>query len=300
MAQNETDATPVFNIWIDRKVDPNLQVYPGALGPTRFASLTKIAESADCVCYPIDDCVLIGRANWVDALVAELSQGARARSASSRIDVRWPKLTTPNEALQAVGANRSSAGGAKLPHDLWPETHWVRIRPALAEGLIRGQFLQPDREATLFSRSYRFANTKAFEASVLQKDPDATFKRSAGAVRLTGSGEAHREFAATCLSQDDSGDRSDDAIATLKKDGRTFKLDVRNEMAGAIVKQLTGVAQIECDFTAEANPQLRKLVTLSVKDQTLWEILQRVARDAELEFESRDGKLRVNAATKQK
>ena len=279
-----------INLWIDRKVNPNLQVYPGALGPTRFASLSKIAEAANCVCHPVDGCVLIGRAEWVDWLVAGLPR--KSRGSEQPVDVRWPDFTTPSEALQQVGVAQSDA---TLPHDLWPNSKWTKIRPTLAERLIRGQFLATDRAPPTYARAYRFANTKPAEASILQAEPTATFKRTGGDVVLTGSGTAHRRFVAACLSDRDGSQRPSDAVAALAKDKRTFKLEVESEMAGAIVKQLAGVAQIECDFDPDANQQLRKLVTFTVKDKTLWEIIQQVGRQADLRFESVGAKLRVTA-----
>ena len=297
VARDAAAPKQAINIWVDRKVDPNLQVYPGALGPTRYASLMRIAASAGCVCYPIDNCVIVGRSEWVDGLVAQLSTKTRSRSAASTIDVNWPELTTPNEALQQVRRSRRVRKDESLPHDLWPANRWSGIRPAVAESLIRGQFQSEEAATQRISRSYRFANTKAFEATIVQADPSATFKRSAGSVILTGTGASHRQFAEACLGQGNETALTKNAIETLEKDKRTFKLEVRNEAAGAIIKQLATVAQVTCEFTEEANPQLRKLVTFSVKDQTLWAIIQQVGLQAGLRFQSVDGKLRVLADT---
>ncbi|MEL6104716.1 MAG: hypothetical protein AAFU85_01710 [Planctomycetota bacterium] len=288
VAQGESSSNAFVNLWIDRKVDPNLRVYPGALGSNRYASLTKIAASAQCVCYPIDDCVLVGRSEWVDRIVASLSK-KRGRVTSSRIDVRWPDLTTPTEALQTT-----IPGEAALPHDLWAANEWKQIRATTAEALIRGQFASPERFESRFARSYRFADTQAIEASILESDPTVKFRRSGGAIVLTGSGSAHRMFVEACLVRKEIGSQATDAIATLKNDHRTFNLEVRNEQAGAVLKQLVGVAQIACEFDAAANPQLQKLVTFKVEDSTLWDIIQQVGRQAGLRFQSADGKLRVS------
>ena len=72
VASPNTRASDHVNVWLDRNVDPDAPVSPGALGPTRYASLTKIADEAGCVCYPVQDCVLIGRPIWV----ADLATGA--------------------------------------------------------------------------------------------------------------------------------------------------------------------------------------------------------------------------------
>lgn len=292
VAQSDTSPGAFVNLCIDRKVNPNLRVYPGTLGPNRYTSLTKIAASANCVCYPIDDCVLIGRSEWVDGLIANLSQKTRGRPSTNRIDVRWPDLTTPNEALKIAQSTRRDQ--TPLPYDLWAANEWKQIRATTAETLIRGQFTLGNTSQR-FARSYRFSGTEPIEASIRESEPTATFRRSSGAVILTGSGNAHRRFAQACLTQNDAAQQNSDAIETLKNDERTFNLDVRNQVAGAVVKQLAGIAQIECDFDAAANPQLQKLVTFNVEDKTLWEILQQVRLQAGLRFQSVGGKLRVSS-----
>ncbi|MEM0926031.1 MAG: hypothetical protein AAGJ83_08340, partial [Planctomycetota bacterium] len=65
VAQPRSQRSGSINVWIDRKVNPNALISPGALGPTRFASLAQIADQVDCVCFPVDACVLVGREKWV-------------------------------------------------------------------------------------------------------------------------------------------------------------------------------------------------------------------------------------------
>ncbi|MCA9136990.1 MAG: hypothetical protein KDB00_09525 [Planctomycetales bacterium] len=318
VAQSQTQPARHINTWIDRKVNPDLAVYPGGLGPTRYASLCKIAESAGCVCYPVDNCILIGRPAWVAELSRTVfleSDSSRVRSPSNAphraaVDLDWPNLTTPSEAIQIArghsgGRPDDGLAGETLPHDLWPATMLRDISPQLAEQLIRGQFTdgtEIDRLAIPFTRSYRFAGTKDAIDSLRDIDPNLKTNTSGGQVRLLATAAAHQRFCVEILSKPDQKSQlanmnpvKGDALERLQSNERTFIFQASNDPAGKLIKGLTAQIGIECEFDAEANQQLSKLVTIKAVDQTVWQLVRLIAEKASLKIQASGDKLRISA-----
>lgn len=324
-AKNNRDGEPDENLWIDRKVNPDTPVSPGTLGPTRYASLCRIAEEADCVCFPLNNCILIGRPQWVAAMLrsffSEDGQNARSRRRvqheSPPVDIAWPDLTTPSEALARV----QRAGTATLPghpandaipHDLWPATSLHNLSPQVAIDLIRGQFLpikasnttrdgvSPGRDETPLERSYQFPNSGHFFEAASKVDPAATFVREGPRYHLTANLETHALLCEQLLSRprgEVSGDSTsrDDALQRLRQDTRTFTLNVRNQPAGRVLASLVANLQIQCRFDPAANPQLEQLVSFSAKDQTLWQLVRLIMDKASLKIEAAEGTLLISA-----
>lgn len=131
------------NFWIDREVDPSRIIDSGPLGPTAYASLKQLAADHGCTVYPIRSVVLVGRESWVDTMAEVLLKFA-SNADRPRIDVQWPRLSTPREALAAVNPEREFGD---RPHDLWPAVHWQNIDPVVAVLLVEGQL--SDRDSPL-------------------------------------------------------------------------------------------------------------------------------------------------------
>ena len=201
-------ATPTsLNVWLDRSVNPDQLVTPGPLGPTRFASLQAIASAAGCLSVAAGDCLIIGRPDWVAAIVMEHHQtlAMRASRERRRIDIQWPQLTTPE---QAVALLRRKAPWAKLslrelPHDLWPAVNWQHVSPAMAWLLIEGQFLETAQIEGKAKVAFRKAYGGPFAVAAAQRSAEAVVDFpvtvSAGDVTVTGDIETHARFCALWL-----------------------------------------------------------------------------------------------------
>nr|WP_095740639.1 hypothetical protein [Rhodopirellula sp. SM50] len=318
VSQQQTQPIRHINTWLDRKVNPDRLVSPGGLGPTRYASLCTVAASAGCVCYPVDNCVLIGRASWVAELSHRLysdvdddtpSRRSRRGDAES-MDLQWPDLTTPDEALQLVrghSAERQSGDIAPtaLPHDLWPKTTLRDISPHLALQLIAGQFLgelPDDRIDVAFARSYQFAGASSVIDGLRETDPNLQVKVSGGQIRLLAIPAAHQAFCRQMLSIPDqeqdpvpANPAAGTALDRLKANQRTFSLEVVDKPAGPLIQALVGQLGLQCQFDPAANPQLEKRVSLSVVDQTLWQLVRLITDQASLKIDAAGGKLRISA-----
>lgn len=322
VAQSQTQPDRHINLWIDRKVNPDAAVYPGGLGPTRYASLCKVAEAVGCVCFPLDNCILVGRPSWVAELTRTLlmesdsrpsrSQGAPPRRAA--IDLQWPSLTTPTEALQILQGQaakgqlvRRPVNGVvngQLPHDLWPAVTLRDISPQLVQQLIIGQFMDGSESARLmdpFERSYRFTEMNDAIDEARKMDPNLKASPRGGQVRLLATPSAHQRFCNEILSQPDAkmmqainNPEGGNALERLQANKRTFIFEAINDPAGKLIKALTAQIGIECEFDADANQELSKLVTFKAVDQTVWQIVRLITDKASLKIQASGDKLRVS------
>lgn len=327
VAASGEDSSVPLNAWLDRKVDPGTPVSPGALGPTRYASLVKIARQANCVCYPVGNCVLIGRPTWVSMMLekqflerAETSSRESYSETMDVVDVRWPRLSTPMDARRAVLAAASKNGPLPpdrfeevlLPHDLWPEAHLHRIHPDLAIQLIDGQFLDPNLSRASagkfrFTRSYQFADViEIVKRSA--NNPSVQARRVGKLVQVSAPAENHIQLCETLLtrvantaqsmagaSQSGLDSKGDAALRTLRNDSRTFTLTVQNQPARKVLKALASQLNLECEFSPDANPQFDQRVSFEAVDQTLWELVRLIATQASLKIGARNGKLQFVA-----
>lgn len=196
-----------LNVWLDRAVNPDQLVTPSSLGPTRFASLQAIASAAGCLSVAAGDCVIIGRPDWVASIVMEHNRtlASRASRERRRIDVRWPLLTTPEQAVAVV---RRKAPWAKLslrelPHDLWPAVDWHRVSPAMAWLLIEGQFLAAEdiagKAKLPFRKSYVGPQAMAAAKRTTEASENLAVSVAGAAVTVSGDIEAQARFCALWL-----------------------------------------------------------------------------------------------------
>ncbi|QEG02167.1 hypothetical protein Mal15_62510 [Stieleria maiorica] len=318
-AAHQTQPSRHINVWVDRRVNPDSPVSPGNLGPTRYASLCKIAASAGCVCYPLDNCVVIGRPAWVAELSRQVysqaddaapNRHATRGPAGNRIDLQWPDLTTPNEALEMIRGHMDDRRADlpatnTFPHDLWPETLLRDISPQLALHLIAGQFLdvrKADENDAPFARTYQFAAAQDALKSIQNIDPNLRFDVSGGRLRLQATPAAHQAFCRQMLSIPRGDSPADqpvpagaNALEILKQNERVFSLEVTDKPAGALIQALVAQLGLQCQFDPAATPQLEKRVSLSAVDQTLWQLVRLITDQASLKIEAAGDKLRVSA-----
>lgn len=318
VAKVQSQPKRYINTWLDRKVDPDALVSPVELGPTRYASLCGIAESAGCVCYPVDNCILIGRPTWVAELSRQFYLDPDDPSQITRrdqmlIDIQWPMLTTPTEALERARGHFTAATAPvpkQLPHDLWPAVEWRDISPRVAQRLIVGQFADgddPSRVAYPFGRTYRFPHTNDWRDPLAQIDPNINFNLTGSRTRILGSPEAHQWFCQKVLSVvgkassqarnlagDPSGGQTGDSLVRLQANKREFSMKVQNKPAGQVIQVLLTKIGIEYDFAADANQALQSLVSFDAVNQTPWQLIRLIAEQASLKIGVANGKLRIS------
>ena len=215
-------------------------------------------------------------------------------------------MTTPAEAWSAVAEHSATLPkGIDLPHDLWPAVQWRQIRPDIAYQLIQHQCLSEsdlDPATDRLTRSYQFANTTSALSPVRQIDRSASIRRSGSKLVIESTLAGHHSFCSAILARVSKNDTtatqryaSDDPIARLKGYNKQIKsITVKQKPAGAVLQSLVAKVEVQCIFDEDANQAARQLVSLTVQETTLWELVNLVAKQVSLKIQAENGKLRVS------
>ena len=270
------------NLWLDRRVDPSVPVDAGPVGPTVFTAIEKLADSRDCSLMAIERILLVGRESWVDETSAAILSIPEIRL-GDRIDVAWPELTTPQEALKQVAAD-SDDGPFQLPHDHWPAVNWKQIERQVAIALILAQFADAeDRTDKPGGNSRRITRRYArgpvplgrFSRVLKAADASAQLRVSPRWIVAEASMTAHREATCLLLREAAKGSRPD-------PDRDTFTLKKMTTSAENALRQLANTAGKTCVIEPSAAKACKQLITLEGQDVTLRQLVDLVASQAGL------------------
>ncbi|QDT11708.1 hypothetical protein [Planctomycetes bacterium K23_9] len=273
------------NIWVDRFVDPSQIVDPGQLGPNVFAALANVAEQQNCVAMPVANVVLIGRADWVDATAAAVMPTANS---IPRSDVSWEQLTTPRQALAKTNG-ASVEKTLALPHDLWPAVTLNHVQKPVAVNLILAQFgrrlsspNQVDTAKTLplsanekVTRRYTQNDGLKSAIGTLSDPPALNSRSSIASIELTA--KQHRILTTAVL-----GNASSNTPKRSLDERHIESLKIDKSKAGSILNQLAGVAKMKCIFAPSAQAARDKIISVDIKDKTLRQVIEIVAKESGL------------------
>lgn len=124
-----------IGVFVDRRVDPNLNLHLSLVDVTVEQLLLQVAESHDYGMCRLGDIFYVGpksRANELDILLEQRKQDyVDDKTANDVVDWRkkerlgWEELTKPRDILLklAVENNFKIVNPELIPHDLWPEVH---------------------------------------------------------------------------------------------------------------------------------------------------------------------------------
>lgn len=314
--------TAKLNLWIDRTIDPDALVSPGPLAPTVYECLVKIAAEQNAVVFAIENFLLIGKPDRVDAaasaILAIKNASPTLQSSETQVTVSWDRLATPNEAFsQAMGSSPAIASAPKLPHDLWHETTWQNVERDVAASLVLSQLgLQLAQAATSLTSSaalaiepidaatattsYRYQTDSvppAARKAVQSVDPRASFKLHPGGMEVSTTATGHRLFTHALLQLLTPVDRAivlgKDALETLKKDKRTFTLRLANKSAKDVFAFLAQTANVTLEIDAGAKEKCDEWVSLEAKDASLLQLFEQVAARTQVKLEWSQNKLLI-------
>ncbi|TWU20188.1 hypothetical protein Pla52o_47030 [Novipirellula galeiformis] len=290
---------------LDRRVDPSSIVNVGSIGPTVFAGIQRVAQAQDCVVMPIAGVIIVGRPAWIDATSeAILSVASASESAeSSRIDVQWSEATTPTEALRLIARASGKAEPAdELPHDLWAAADWKSIAPNVAKTLVVSQFDSPAAAANSppsekrFALRYRLdANRTPVIAAIRSIDRQSNVRRAGQEIRameteVTATAAAHRAgIEAFLISQ------SAKQAANVDLDNANLTLKLQYTPASQVFTKLAGAAGRACQIEASAEAACGKLITMSMEQASLRQLVAEVALQAGVHVRWSDAVLVVSA-----
>lgn len=139
-----------FNLWLDRRIDPDQTVSLPPAPRTLFGTISQAAAAAGHDAAAIGNLVLVGRPEWVAAVVAAmLDQPDTYLGETPPQVIAWPEATTPSEALRIASGIEplpdeldGDSQATLLPHDLWPAVRWQGVSEPLATLLVAAQFDQ--------------------------------------------------------------------------------------------------------------------------------------------------------------
>lgn len=318
-------ATAKLNLWIDRTIDPDGLVSPGPVAPTVYECLVKIAAEQDSVVFAIENFVLIGKPDRVDAAASAIlaiknAAAPASTSTETLTTVSWDRLATPSEAFsQATGRAATAEMAPKLPHDHWHETTWQDVDRDVAASLVLPQLglrlVQPgvttrgpgapatepiDGLSTTVTYQYRTESVPpAARKAVQSLDPKATFKVQPGGMDVSTTATGHRLLTHALLQTLAPANRAivagGDALETLKKDKRAFTLRLANKPAKDVFAFLAQSANVNFEIDAGAKEKCEQWVSLEAKDASLLQLMEQVAERAQVKLEWEPKQFRVTA-----
>ncbi len=294
-----------LNIWLDRRVDPTSPVSAGPLKPTVAAAIEKIAEQRDCVMMPVAGVVLVGRPSWVDATAATLLWIETPENRQTAATVSWDALSTPETACGVAAGAASIEVSPPLPHDLWPAVRWRQIDRRVAVALILAQFdLRPQSPLNLTSircepatreaacrRRYSAGKTNAKIRQAIERlDPKATARITDGWLEVTATPAAHWEATAEMLAAESKKVTRDPEGDTL-----TFSLNPTRATAGDLLRSFAKTAGRDCVIDPAAKEACDRIVTIEADQQTLRQLIDRVAQEASVSAQWKAGAIVITA-----
>lgn len=267
-----------LNLHLDRQVDPSVLIDTGPVGPTVYAAISQLAASQDCVVLPLVDVVLVGREAWVDRTATSLLSIPKAKLGDV-IDVTWPDLTTPQQALR-LAAGDSVGTLPSLPHDLWPAVQWQRVDRRVAVALVLSQFDEPrasngesPQASETFSRRYSLdgADSSAIRTRMLGVDPSSQLRVSGDWMVTKGTAKSHRAAIAAMLEA--AGN-----VAGPDPDRDRFTLKKMTTTAENAFLQLAQAAHRRCVIESNAAEACKSIVSIEGRELSLRQLIDLVAK----------------------
>jgi hypothetical protein len=319
-----------YNLWVDRRIDPDQTVSLPAGPKTLFWALDQVATAAGVKVVAIGNLVLVGRPAWVDRLTGLiLINGDRFRQFPPAT-ISWPEASTPAEAILAIGPipeeNRKRPkpndvppdNDASLPHDLWPATRLQAIPRPLAKLLVESQFEPADDAAN--ANASANANAKSNARDDERFDEDAAAKRlivryPAGphlAQLREGVAAADPSAAVKPLAARDSVEvigSSAAHVAAIRAllsrptsetppkvdiDRVRFAFNLRGVQAGLAFQNLATAADHTLEVDPAAQAACLQLVMLQAEDKTLRQLVELIAQQVGVRATWGDNRLQIS------
>ena len=319
-----------YNLWVDRRIDPDQTVSLPAGPKTLFWALDQVATAAGVKVVAIGNLVLVGRPAWVDRLTGLiLINGDRFRQFPPAT-ISWPEASTPAEAILAIGPipeeNRKRPkpndvppdNDASLPHDLWPATRLQAIPRPLAKLLVESQFEPADDTAN--------ASAKARDNNNANARDDERFDEDAAAKRLIvrypagphlaqlreGVAAADPSAAVKPLAARDSVEvigSSAAHVAAIRAllsrppsetppkvdiDRVRFAFNLRGVQAGLAFQNLATAADHTLEVDPAAQAACLQLVMLQAEDKTLRQLVELIAQQVGVRATWGDNRLQIS------
>jgi hypothetical protein len=301
--------------WLDRRVDPNQELELFVDSSPLQAIFQHMAQKLRASVGYVGPVVYIGPSEVAGKLwtVAELRSEeverfpTDLRSKWTRAaPVHWEPLSTPRELLTAAASDGGCmvAGLEAIPHDLWPAADLPPLNIVERLTLILAGFdrtfsvdptqrlirLVPLPDKPQLERQYtpRGEPSRAL-AELSGNFPGANFKRSGTKLIVTGSAEDHDDIRRLLR-----GEKI--RRGPIKQVEVRYKLEVKNQLLGAVLREVEKQANLQVTIDEAATAKLRDRVSFEVSEATLEQLLEAALKGTGLTFQLNGTELRISLA----
>lgn len=309
-------------LWLDRRIDPGKPLVLSAQALPWQGVVRQAADQLSARGAFAGPLVYVGPARTADTVwtvaalraaeAAQLPGPQRARWLTKR-PRKWAELAEPRALLEACAqeAGAELLHAERIPHDLWAAGSWPPLTLVEYVTLLLAGFGQ----------TYRLTNDGARWEPVPWPDSPQLVREFAYR-ETSGPGEPprwtawQREFPEMQLQLQGnklSATGTAEALAVLEQRLRNptatapsptptpppslgklrYTIQIQNAAAGAVLRELEKKAGLEVEMAAEAKPKLAALVSFSLRDATLEQVLDAALHPAGLQYELQGTKLRV-------
>jgi hypothetical protein len=294
-------------------VDPLVEspVVPKTLGPNLAGAIDGLTDLRGLEWASCGDFVWIGPRGHATAAATEIlvaNQKVQRAAAFDRRPIKWPILTTPNEALRMVADTwRLDASDIDLPHDLWPATDLGETQVTTALGAISSHFdlhfeldpatrklsVRPIDPAVRFVHRYPALPLTPVQRREITRDdriqggPAAVLKQQRDNWLLTGDAAAHLRTELAIFKRG-----SQNANPATSEVRYTFKFQ---GFLGDAIQNLCQAGNLRTDLSGLPRERLMQRIELEAKDQTIEDLLRQVGRLGSLEVQIEGGVVVVRA-----
>lgn len=286
-----------INLWLDRRVDPTVPSSSDPAAATVYQTLASVAKSAELTILPVQNVVLVGRAQWVEKTAGVVRS---IETTGPRSNFAWPDLTTPSQAVEIVRGELVTTQPA-LPHDLWPRQSFAQLSPQVADVLITSQFdlmpsddafktlaplTAPPRLSALYPAGKHAA---ALRAEVAKIDRTSSLREVNSQLMLTGSPAAHRAATDAWLRAAGA-----ETINPIDLDKLRFSLRLENAVAEQVLTQLATTAGRTLVIDPQVAEACKKPVTLAIEDETMRTLTDKISVSLGIQVRWTDTQLLVS------
>ncbi|MCA9231644.1 MAG: hypothetical protein KDA57_13415 [Planctomycetales bacterium] len=312
------------SLWLDRRIDPQQPVEATFQNLPLHQVLKRIAEQHSLGISALGNVVYVGPQQSASEL-ATLAAKARdsldkSAKATSRIWLQetsseWAILSEPRTLLTHwVGqAGFAVQKPERIPHDLWDAKQLPPLALVDKTVLLLAGFdltcqidsagdtcqIVPISRPVVLTRQYRFGpDHELFLARLQETIHEATFAVRGRLLTVTGRWEDHLQVQELIAGKPNEPSQKV-GRGTTKPVEQRFSLQLKNQPVGAVVSQLADQLQLQVRWDtsslAEAKRDQSTLVSCSVKDASLDELLKSILEPAGMQFERQGKDVQIKA-----
>jgi hypothetical protein len=301
-------------IVVDRRVDPDQRLSSVTLGPKVHLALNQLTANRELSWLPADDVVLLGPSSTIDRAATQMMVAWHVLDSKleanhpllRRLAITWPQLTTPQEALAQIARQwELDVTGVALPHDLWPERKLEEVRVTTALGAVLMGFdlgfeIDPrSRKVLTFPLPVELSATKNYPPLKLSADArrnvmGVSKERHKVQLRelptgweLIGTAADHWR-----LEQAIFAEGKKRQVSGAQEESR-FTLRLERKPALAVFEALAAQGQYTLQIDDRESAKLTQPITLVVEEKKLMEIIDEVARQANVRVDASGNTLRI-------